>query len=139
MVTTSGKRYTTSRGEGKKTDSTARTSDDDHMAACRALISSGANVNAMDAQGRSPLILAAASGSMEIVTMLLGKGAEPTAVDLRGNTSLHYALAYANAAIAAALAGGGVDYECRNKDGKTPQELAGQCALIASASPPEAM
>lgn len=105
-----------------------------YLAACRALLTSGANVKSKDAQGRTPLALAAASGSLEVVTMLLQNGADPTVTDSSGNTPMHFAFAYAHAAIAAALARGGGDFDHRNKDGHTPQDVAGQGGRFIASS-----
>lgn len=104
---------------------------DDHLRTCRILLSAAADVNALDARCRTPLALAAASGSLLAVEMLLQAGADPQASDADGNTPVHFALAYANAAIAAVLAKEGADLESRNGDGKTPQDVAGLCALVA--------
>lgn len=102
-----------------------------HLGACRALLSAAADVNACDTRCRTPLALAAASGSLEAVEILLEEGADPQAIDTDGNTPAHFALAYANAAIAAVLVREGADLEARNGKGKTPQDVAGLCKLVA--------
>lgn len=66
--------------------------------------------------------------------MFLQEGADPTATDSSGNTPMHFAFAYAHAAIAAALARGGGDFEHRNKNGQTPQDVAGQGGLLVASS-----
>lgn len=56
------------------------------------LISRGANVNAVDEDGRTPLHSAAASANPEIVKLLLAAQACPAQVDVHGNMPLHYAV-----------------------------------------------
>lgn len=107
--------------------------NNDHLAVLRTLLCATADVNALDARCRTPLALAAASGSVEAVEILLSAGADPNAVDADGNTPTHFALAYANAAIAAVLAKEGADTDACNGAGKTPQDVAGLCADLAAA------
>lgn len=104
----------------------------DHISVCRVLLGAGANVDALDARCRTPLALAAASGSLEAVEMLLAAGADVGAADIDGNTPAHFALAYANASVAASLAKAGANFDAYNGDGKAPQDVAGFCALIAA-------
>lgn len=51
----------------------------------------GANVNALDRDSVSPLILAASSGELSIVQMLIRKGALLTQCDRMRSSALHYA------------------------------------------------
>lgn len=102
-----------------------------YLVACRTLLSAAADVQALDARCRTPLALAAAAGSLEVVEMLLEAGADPCAVDADGNTPVHFALAYANAAIAAALVNKGANLEACNGDDKTPQDVAGLGKYLA--------
>lgn len=97
----------------------------DYAGVCRTLLSAAADVQSLDARCRTPLALAAAAGSLEVVEMLLRAGADPRARDLDGNTPSHFAFAYANVDIAAALAREGADLEACNRSDKTPQEVAG--------------
>ncbi|MFZ3136593.1 MAG: ankyrin repeat domain-containing protein [Thermodesulfovibrionales bacterium] len=55
------------------------------------LIHSGADVNAKDYDGRTPLIYAAMNGLKEIAALLISKGASVDAVDDQGNTPSMYA------------------------------------------------
>jgi ankyrin repeat protein len=57
------------------------------------LASAGANINAVDVDGRTALIHAAESRSdrADVITALLRNGADPTIRDKRGNTALTYA------------------------------------------------
>lgn len=107
--------------------------NNDYLGSCRMLLSAGADVDALDARCRTPLALAAATGSMEAVEMLLKAGANPRAVDIDGNTPAHFAFAYANAAIGAVLAEAGGDIDACNREEKTPQDVAGLRAQVAPA------
>ncbi|MEO1093395.1 MAG: ankyrin repeat domain-containing protein [Cyanobacteria bacterium J06638_28] len=55
------------------------------------LIDAGADVNWIDGEGVTPLILAAFKGHLEIVELLLAHNADPTVVDQWGRTALDYA------------------------------------------------
>lgn len=55
------------------------------------LIAHGADVNAKDRYGRTPLMGAAGLGSAELVKQLLEKGADPYARDNSGDNAIHYA------------------------------------------------
>lgn len=55
------------------------------------LLSSGANVNARDKEGHTPLMYAAMLGRLEVVQQLLDKGADVNAITRTGSTALEYA------------------------------------------------
>ncbi|MEM9505850.1 MAG: ankyrin repeat domain-containing protein, partial [Cyanobacteria bacterium P01_E01_bin.43] len=57
-----------------------------------ALIAAGAEVNWVDGEGVTPLILAAFKGHGELAALLLDHGADPTVVDQWDRTALDYAL-----------------------------------------------
>lgn len=57
------------------------------------LVENGADVNARDEEGATPLMIAAGMGRMEIVKFLLNKGAEVNARDKNGVTALGWAYA----------------------------------------------
>ncbi|XP_036742182.2 transient receptor potential cation channel subfamily A member 1 isoform X1 [Manis pentadactyla] len=61
----------------------------DHHELADYLISVGADINSIDSEGRSPLILATASASWNIVNMLLSKGACVDIKDHLGRNFLH--------------------------------------------------
>ena len=63
---------------------------DDNLATLRALVSE-LGVNAKDAQGHTPLTLAAAFGSYQAVQLLIAGGADVRAVSNSGVTALHRA------------------------------------------------
>ncbi len=57
----------------------------------KALIAKGADVNAKDEDGVTPLHAAAAAGEQEAVVYLLAKGADPNVKDKEGKTALDWA------------------------------------------------
>ncbi|XP_045882814.1 transient receptor potential cation channel subfamily A member 1 isoform X1 [Meles meles] len=61
----------------------------DHHELAGYLISVGADINSTDSEGRSPLILATASASWNIVNLLLSKGARVDIKDHLGRNFLH--------------------------------------------------
>ncbi|XP_077019326.1 transient receptor potential cation channel subfamily A member 1 [Tamandua tetradactyla] len=66
-----------------------RTSLFDHHELADYLISVGADINSIDSEGRSPLLLATASASWNIVNLLLSKGAQVDIKDHLGRNFLH--------------------------------------------------
>jgi ankyrin repeat protein len=55
------------------------------------LLDQGATVNARDALGRTPLLMAVAQNRLEVVRLLLARGADPDAADNAGVTPLQLA------------------------------------------------
>lgn len=73
------------------------------IAAVRMHARQGANINAVDADGRTPLMLAASRGHYEICHLLLESGADPWVRDLSGSTALDIATSSGYQAISALL------------------------------------
>ena len=63
-------------------------------AQAKRLLDQGANIEARDAQGATPLITAAGRGNLALVTLLLNRHAEVETTDRAGNTALHQASFY---------------------------------------------
>lgn len=109
----------------------------------RRLLESGADVNAADAAGRTPLMVAADVANSKLIPDLLAAGAEVNATDFRGNTALMYAQTVAGAnsgfmqysglrrpdvEISRLLIEAGADVNHRNDAGVTPLMLAHRSA-----------
>ena len=96
------------------------------------LLSVGANVNQEDANGDTPLHLAAAacpvgrnSDMLDTVNFLLRKGAKIDATDERKRTALHQAVLVGwNAEVVMALLLAGADVSAKDVRGRTPLTLA---------------
>jgi len=58
--------------------------------AARAVLESGANVNARNVAFQTPLHLALLNGKDDVTRLLLAHGADPDLADAEGNTALHY-------------------------------------------------
>lgn len=61
---------------------------DGDVSKIRGLLASGANVNAKNKDGRTPLILAVLQGRVDVVQLLLNNGADPNAQDKQGETAM---------------------------------------------------
>lgn len=91
-----------------------------HAEVARILILAGANVNARDNFGRTPLIWAAFHGNAEVVRVLLENGATPDATDVElGRTPLTWSAGRGDPKLVELLLASGVDINARDKDGFT--------------------
>lgn len=91
------------------------------------LLEKGANVNARNRFGRTPLSNALrGNSSTAVVQLLLDRGADVTVVDMYGNTPLPEAVSLLHNAkeVAFLLLDRGADLFLRNKDRGTPLDLA---------------
>jgi len=86
------------------------------------LLSHGADVNAVDKDGRTPLHYAAEGGCAEAVKKLLELGADVYAIDSRGQTALHYAVKSLNKDVVELVLHAGVN--AKDAHGETPLHLA---------------
>lgn len=64
-----------------------------HTEIAKLLIASGADVNAVNNEGETPLFLAASNNCKEIAKLLISNGADVNSVEGRGYTPLHWASA----------------------------------------------
>jgi ankyrin repeat protein len=91
----------------------------------RELISAGADVNAVDAQGLTPLHIASYYGQEEICSALCSApGINLEARNRHGETALHLAAKWPHDKAADALVKGGADPNASNKRGRTPLHTA---------------
>jgi ankyrin repeat protein len=91
------------------------------------LVRAGADVNAPNAWGQTPLHFATRGpwGYAELVTsLLLSRGAALETADVQGFTALHAAAAHENPELVAQLIARGADAGARTKMGSTPLDVA---------------
>lgn len=79
----------------------------------------GADINAQDAGGNTPLHFASWEASVEKVQLLLGYGAQADVPNHKGNTALHNALRKQSSSIAWMLSQAGADWFWPDQAGKT--------------------
>lgn len=91
-----------------------------HLEVVETLIANGADVNAVDVFGRTPLHLAAPHPV--VMEMLIGAGADVDARDQLSNTPLHRAVPQVDAVDA--LIAAGADVTAENTSGNTPLDIA---------------
>jgi len=96
------------------------------------LLTKGANPNALDAGGQTPLALAAGAGRLDAVRRLLAAGADPLAKDHRDSTALMAAAEQGRLEVMRLLLARGAAPNGRRSDGATPLLLA---VLHGSAEP----
>ncbi len=82
-------------------------------AAVRVLLDSGAEPDAADSLGGTPLLAAAVADDMRSVGMLLEAGADAARGDMAGYTPLHYAAGHGNLAMVKVLLAQGVAVDAR--------------------------
>jgi ankyrin repeat protein len=87
-------------------------------------LAAGADVNAKNEDGVTPLDHATLWGHKEIVELLLAKGADLNAKDNDGWTSLHNAAYRGHKQIVELLIAEGADVNAKTNDGRTPLDLA---------------
>ena len=93
------------------------------LQAVRWLIANGADVNAKNNDGWTPLLYAARK-SAEVAKLLIDNGAEVNAKDEDGRTPLLYAAGNNAAEVAKLLIDNGADVNAKNKKGRTPLHWA---------------
>ena len=107
--------------------------DDGDLAAVRALLAGGADVNEKCRSGRTALILAAANGHLEAVRHLLQAGARVNDRRHDGMTALIHAAFFGHEAVVRTLFGGGADLKARDWTGMTALDWARAQGAVAVA------
>jgi len=102
------------------------------LEACRLLIVNGAEIDAQDEDGLTPLMFATLDGQHEVVELLIRKGACLNQIDGEGETALHYATKYGQSKIAELLIANGADFNIRDYCGQTPLDNVGDYPDIIS-------
>jgi hypothetical protein len=114
-------------GEASLAQRLMRAATTGDASAVRALLEQGADPNAADPSGLTPLMAAAFSGQERTLSLLLASGrASVDARDASGYTALMFACNAGQPACAWALIGAGADVNARDKDDSTPVMFAAQ-------------
>ncbi|HLK59030.1 MAG TPA: ankyrin repeat domain-containing protein [Chthonomonadaceae bacterium] len=90
----------------------------------RMLLDKGANPNAQNADGKTPLMAAAASGRVDACQALLARGADPHLADYYGGTAVMAAAEKGQTAVLAILFAKGAETNAKRTDGATALLLA---------------
>ena len=101
---------------------------DNDQAAVKSLLDAGADPNARDDAGRTPLHFAAQEGATDAAHLLLGRSAQVDLVDRYGNTALWTSVVNRHPDVAALLLAAGAEPTRSNDSGKSPADAARRLA-----------
>lgn len=111
-----------------------------HGDSADALVAAGAQANARDSHGVTPLMEAARAGANRVLSRLVFRKPDPTPTDAHGRNALHLACAskQANLDTVKTLLALGIDRDARTKDGRSAVDIAaagGRWDLVAAIDP----
>jgi ankyrin repeat protein len=109
---------------------TAQAAREDDLAALRALIGGGADVNVAARDGSTALLWAAYHSHADMVEALIAAGAKTDVPNKYGVTPLLQASRTGDAAVIAALLDGGADLALTHPDGETPLMAAARAGRV---------
>ena len=118
--------------KGIKRTALHKASSNGHSSVVKTLAHAGANVNELDWMGMTPLMRAVKQGHANVVVELIRAGADVSVVSscewllgaAAGSTALHIAAAKNDIECGFLLVEAGADMKTRNKDSKSPLDLA---------------
>ncbi|KAK7473421.1 hypothetical protein BaRGS_00035348 [Batillaria attramentaria] len=90
----------------------------------KSLIASGARLEAVDTEGKTPLHMACEGDSYEMVNIMLQAGANVKAKDKKGYTPLHVTCGYNNRDVTKSLVDAKSDVDASDNNGLTPLHVA---------------
>ena len=102
------------------------------VAAVKALLDSGANVETRNDSGRTLLMLAALKAPPDVVKLLLERGAQVNVQDTDGVTALMWGAFGGRADIVQMLLDGGADSYLRDRQGQTALEWGREHPAVAA-------
>ncbi|KAL3901579.1 MAG: hypothetical protein SGCHY_000516 [Lobulomycetales sp.] len=97
---------------------------DSNVEAIMRAIGMGADVNAVDMIGQSPLLLAVLKGDIVCADYLVFCGASVNALDRDGKACLHFAAEHGNSAMVGLLLKRNADWRIKDSSGRTPLDYA---------------
>jgi hypothetical protein len=100
-----------------------KAAQDDCVGRVMELLDRGADIDARDKKGRTPLLSAISGESYVNAWLLLSRGANPNIPDKEGNTPLHEACGLADMAMIHLLVEYGADSCAKNQDGENPEAM----------------
>ncbi len=96
----------------------------DNAAVAALLLDNGANLEARDVRGKTPLAEAAFRGQADVLEVLLARGADPNVHNAQGATPLHLAAKEGSAPVTSLLLAAGAKREEPDDNGDTPLHVA---------------
>ncbi|KAM0497400.1 hypothetical protein ACHAP8_006892 [Fusarium lateritium] len=104
-----------------------------HLNKISQILDEGIDINSLDADGRSPLSLAAEHGWSDIVQTLTGRDADPNVQDNYGASPLWWASRYGHAMIVEHLLDKGAHFDSPDADGQSPLSVSSQNGHLKTA------